>query len=443
MTDPILFWNDVFLQATRLRGGPPGPPVRVAAMLHAAQSDAVTLIGGGLAPQTYLSTLGGIVVPPGASAEAAATAAAHHVLSAPDATSPTGSTPWFAGQKAYIDDALAQALELLTGSPAAISDGQAVGMAVAEAMLAERASDGPAHDPAYTPGGMPGDWRPTSPVDPAVPNSGQPATPHWGTLKPFTMTAGDQFRPPLPAGYETKTALLQSVEYASQMAEVQRLGRADSTVRTDEQTQIALFWANDLDGTSKPPGQLFTLTQIVSRDRALTFGENARLFALVALALADASILAWDAKYDTDIDLWRPETAIQRAGGDGNPITVADPDWQPLSPGYGGGRFTPPFPAYVSGHATFGATHAGVLRNFFETDNVTFTLDTEDPHALAQYGPKVERTFNSFSSAALENGRSRVYLGVHFQWDADEAYVAGTNLADFVSEKYKDWPSTR
>jgi hypothetical protein len=149
------------------------------------------------------------------------------------------------------------------------------------------------------------------------------------------------------------------------------------------------------------------------------------------LALGDAGIVAWDAKYSTDLDLWRPETAIHLADMDGNPATDQDAAWEPLSVDRNGKHFTPPFPAYVSGHATFGATHAGIMRNFFGTDNVTFKLETEDPSAV-----NVKRAFNSFSSAALENGRSRIYLGVHYQWDADAGYISGTQLADYVSTNY-------
>ena len=118
--------------------------------------------------------------------------------------------------------------------------------------------------------------------------------------------------------------MLGSVEYAAQLAEVRELGEDDSGVRTPEQTEIAFFWANDLDGTYKPPGQLFEITKRVSDQKGLTLAENARLFALVAFAMADAGIFAWDAKYDTRLDLWRPETAIRE--------DATDPDegWDPL-----------------------------------------------------------------------------------------------------------------
>jgi PAP2 superfamily len=127
-------------------------------------------------------------------------------------------------------------------------------------------------------------------------------------------------------------------------------------------------------------------------------------------------------RYDTDIDLWRPASAIREADTDGNPETIKDENWQPLSINPMGKHFSPPFPAYISGHATFGAAHSGVMRNFFGTDNITFTVGTDDPNAKC-----VKRTFNSFTAAALENGRSRVYLGVHYQWDADAAYVSASH----------------
>lgn len=230
------------------------------------------------------------------------------------------------------------------------------------------------------------------------------------------------------------SAMLASHEYAAQLNEVKRLGSHDSTERTTEETEIGFFWANDLDGTSKPPGQLYVMTSIVAEQRHLSLEENARLFALVAIAMGDAAVVAWDAKYDTGIDLWRPDSAIREANSDGNPNTSANPAWQPLSrraPTDGGVPFTPPFPAYISGHATFGAAHAAAMRVFFGTDNITFTLTTEDPNAVG-----ITRTFNSFTAAALENARSRIYLGVHFQWDGDNGFLSGTKLGEYVANKF-------
>ncbi|MBW4634817.1 MAG: vanadium-dependent haloperoxidase [Iphinoe sp. HA4291-MV1] len=419
MLDQIINWNNVYLQAIRVNGGAPGPIARTGAIMHAAIYDAVNSI-----EKTYKPYLNIITAKPGASKEAAAVYAAYTVLSS-DSVYPFSKEKSQSFFNAERDKAIEE-IKKSGASQQSIDDGKELGLAAAQAIINYRLADGYNDNTPYTPGNKPGDWRPTG--------SGDPVTPNWGKVKPFSPTAIERFRPTRPAGFKTKQALLASVEYAAQVNEVKRLGSANSTERTQEQTDIALFWANDVDGTYKPPGQLYTLTQIVSKLRGLSFSENARLFALVGLALGDAAILAWDAKYDTDLDLWRPETAIQRAFEDGNVGTIADPTWRPLSPNPDGTRFSPAFPAYVSGHATFAALHAGIMRNFFGTDNVTFTLTSEDPSARGNNGIRITRTFNSFSSAALENGRSRIYLGVHFQWDADAAYISGTKLADFLFE---------
>lgn len=407
MTDAVTHWNDVLLQIVRAGGGPPGPISRGAAMMHGAIYDAVNSIAGTHEP--YL-----IAVPAaaGASIEAAVAHAAHDALAAA-----------FPSTTVDIAGELAGALSGLSPA-AAVAAGKAVGRACAAAMIADHAEDGADDQTPHVTGNLkPGDWRPTG--------SGDAASPNWPRVKPFCMTTGAQFRPPRPGGYRSKTEMLASAEYAAQYNEVKALGEASSATRTSEQTEIAVFWANDLDGTSKPPGQLFTITRVVSEQRGLDVIENARLFALVALAMADAGICAWDAKYATDLDLWRPETAIQQAAGDGNPNTAADAAWEPLSRN-GPVHFSPPFPAYVSGHATFAAAHAGIMRRYFGTDNVTFTATSEDPNLPAG----VTRSFNSFSEAARENARSRVYLGVHFQWDGDHGYLSGTAVAEFVFATY-------
>jgi PAP2 superfamily len=406
MIDVIIEWNNVLLEAIRKTGGAPCPIARASAMMHGAMYDAVNAIAK--THQPYLQSLP--TPADGANKAAAAAYAGHRVLSQ---IYPT-LQPFFNQE---LSNSLSQIQPNATATD--IDNGRILGQAIADLMIASRANDGSTNNTPYNPGMNPGDWRPTG--------SGDALTPNWFQVQPFTMMSGAQFRPSRPAAYATKRDLLRSVEYAAQVNEVKFLGAANSKERTAKQTEIAFFWANDLDGTYKPPGHLFRMTQIVSQARNLPLEENARLFALVALALADAGIVAWDAKYATDLDLWRPETAIRLASTDGNLITTEDPTWEPLSINAQGKRFTPPFPAYVSGHATFGATHAGIMRNFFGTDNLTFELDTDDPSV-----PGVKRTFNSFSSAALENGRSRVYLGVHFQWDADAGFVSGTKLADYV-----------
>jgi membrane-associated phospholipid phosphatase len=281
-------------------------------------------------------------------------------------------------------------------------------------MRTARANDGVNDSTGYTPENVPGAWRPT--------DGCTAVTPVWGNLRPFAMTSGSQFRRPPPA--TDYAALLASSTYASQLAEVRGLGRTNSSTRTADQTRAAWFWANDLDGTYKPPGQLLAHTAIVA-DARLTEGLRiARLFALVSLAMADAGISAWDMKYLTSFDLWRPETAIKQA-----PVNP-DPTWEPLSADRNNVSFSPCFPAWVSGHATFGAAWAGIMRNELG-DNITFTATTEDPHATG-----VTRTFTSFTAAATENARSRIYLGVHFQYDADDGAAAGYNIANHVYNNY-------
>ena len=134
-------------------------------------------------------------------------------------------------------------------------------------------------------------------------------------------------------------------------------------------------------------------------------------------------------KYTNDIALLRPVSAVRAEYTNGNPLTAEDPEWLPLN------AFTPPFPAYVSGHATFAAAHAGVMAEFFGTDDVTFTVDSEDPYynALPVHGP---RTFQTFSEAAWENALSRVYLGVHFRFDAVDGNLAGLALGHEVGQNF-------
>ncbi|MEU5721374.1 phosphatase PAP2 family protein [Micromonospora sp. NPDC047738] len=407
--DHILFWNDVLLKAYRQTGGPPTGLSRAGAMLHIALFDTYTALSPIGTP--YLG--GNVNREPGASYDLKANldVAAYNLLQLELFPSLDFSADY---QRARLDVPL--------GEPGPGGWSTSVAESVVDQMRANRTSDGSTNNTPYTPDPVPGQWRPTDGVDAASPN--------WGLVKPFGLTSGSQFRPGPPGGYSTPASLLASPEYAAQVNEVQSLGAANSTTRTAEQTTIAYFWANDLDGTYKPPGQLFKLTQTVAKQRGLSQSANAKLFALVGMAMADAAITAWDAKYRTAIDLWRPVTAIREAGTDGNAATTADPNWQPLS-NNAGVHFSPNFPAYVSGHATFGGAWAGIMKRYFGTDNVTYTATTEDPHAVG-----VTRTFSTFTAAAVENARSRIYLGVHYQWDGDNGVAAGDAVAGHVYANY-------
>ncbi|GAA1845488.1 vanadium-dependent haloperoxidase [Asanoa iriomotensis] len=407
--DKVLYWNRILLGAYRAAvGNPAASPTllsRAGAMMHLAIYDAYNSFANIGAP--YLakySRQGNFSYDLGQNVNWAA----YRVL---QSVFPTMSfTKALSDSNAYPP----------IGEPGPEGWSTSIGEDAAVAILNNRVNDGSTNTTPYTPSTAPGQWRPTG--------SGDAKTPNWGLVRPFSLSSGSQFRPPLPGGFATVTAMLQSAAYTAQFNEVRDLGRDISATRTQVQTDIAFFWACDLDGTYKPPGQLFYHTNQVSSARSLTEAQNAKLFALVAMAMADAAIAAWDAKYQTSIDLWRPETGIREAAGDGNASTAPITDWKPLSVMRDNvTRFSPNFPAYVSGHATFGAAWAGIMRRYFNSDSMPEVLTTEDPHAVG-----VTRAPGTFTAAARENGRSRIYLGVHWQWDADQGYNTGEAIANQV-----------
>ncbi|MFI2646884.1 vanadium-dependent haloperoxidase [Micromonospora fulviviridis] len=412
-TDHVLYWNDVLIRTFRQVGGSPGPLARAGAMVHGAIYDAANsaLCADGAdrcigqAYRTKVSPIAGV---------------------RPDLATAIDYAAYDTLRSIW--PSINFAADLSTAqqdipSSSARTDGQRMGSASAQAMISFRANDGSPDTSTYADGTVAGQWRRTG--------SGEPADPSWGLLRPFAMTSNTQFRPGPPAGYSSYAQLLASKAYADQVNEVKSLGAANSTSRTADQTQAAWFWANDLNGTYKPPGQLFAHTQIVAKSAKLTQAGNARLFALVGLAMGDAAIVAWDTKYQTSIDLWRPESAIHEPQDDNNADTRPDATWKPLSADTNGVNFSPPFPSYTSGHATFAAAWAGAMKGFFSTDAFRFVGTTEDPHASG-----VLRSFTGFSAAATENARSRVYLGVHYQFDADGGMSSGSALANHVTGNF-------
>lgn len=397
--DVIDDWNEQWLDTIRVVGGPPCPLARNGAMLFAAIYDAVNSISNTHEP--YI----GLVTSPGpANKQVAIAAAANKVLST-----------LYPDRAAVYNEQYEEHLATFPNNARKLN-GIILGEAAADQILAARADDRTDSEPEYVYEDVPGAYRPTAP-DFTQP----PFNPGWGTTAPWTMATGSEFRPTGPLGFRRIDKLIASRGYARQLNEVKRVGRRNSPVRTPEQTEIAWFWANDRNGTYKPPGHLLHITQVVANDQGLSIDEKARLFALVAITLADAGLVAWDMKYGTDIDLWRPISAIREADTDNNPRTIKAESWNPLL------EFSPPFPAYTSGHATFGAAHAAIMRNFFGTDNITFTVGTDEPIVS-----NVTRTFNSFTEAGRENGVSRVYLGVHFRFDADIGFSSGTLLGNKV-----------
>lgn len=424
--DVVTEWNDVYLQLIRWTGGPPGPISRRAPMMNLAVYDAVNSIDRvedfASSHKPYLDS---VPVPAaGTSREAAAAAAAYTVLS--------NMFPMMSDENpqigVLIQSTYDNQLALIAAGPAK-ANGVAHGEAIGYQMLLHRFLDGSDPVPAYVPGGNAGDWRP-SPDGPNMPGF----NPQWGTVTPWGLESGSQFRPTTLTVFGGMANLLASPEYAAQLnggpgvLGVKELGERNSPTRTADETEAAWFWANDRDGTYKPPGHLIYITRVVSQDQGLTLSQNARLFGLVSIGLGDAGISAWDCKYDTDIDLWRPIDAIRETQDDGNPLTTPDPAWLPLN------DFTPPFPAYVSGHATFGAVHAAIMAGYFGTDNVTFTIGSDEfaVNPGLGYPANLTRTFTSFSQAAWENAMSRIWLGVHFYWDGLDGNIMGHQVGDFI-----------
>lgn len=395
--DEVLVWNELLLDTYRLMGGCPCPLSRIGAMMSGAVFDAVNSIDGSYQP--YLSS---VPASPTASKEAAAAQAAHDVL-----------VHVFPSLQPEYDAQLVASLAAIPDGPEK-AEGIQIGAIAAAEMIAARQNDGWNEYVPYNYGTGPGEWRPT------WPDYQPPCNSHWGTVTPWGIESGDQFRPPAPPP-------LNSPEYTTDFNDVKEYGRINSILRTSDQFTIAWFWANDRDGSYKPPGHLVDITGVLSEQFGLSLVENARIFALLNIAMADAAIAAWDAKYLTDLDLWRPIHGIRSASNDGNPETLQDGSWVPL------GTVSPAFPAYISGHSTFGAAHAAIMRNYFGTDDVTFTCSTDDPRL--QPGETL-RTFHSFTEAALENGRSRIYLGVHWQMDCDRGYEVGTEVGNWIYERY-------
>ncbi|MFE9042612.1 vanadium-dependent haloperoxidase [Streptomyces sp. NPDC007818] len=405
--DHVLFWQRAMLQATREAGGIAGPITRGGALLNISVYDAVNSIYPVGKP--YLSRSRELYGRYGA-LDSAIDYAAYTALKEAFPT-------------VNLDDDLAAALALPSSASARDRElGKTQGTKIAKALIAHRANDGSADATPYVPNTAPGHWRPTTP---GVAAGG----PNWGKVKPWVIASGDMFRPAKPGGFETAEELLASDLYADELNEVKTLGAADSTVRTPEQTQIARFWANDVNGSYKPTGQQYDHTLVVLKKykpKASSF-YTAKLFGVLSVALADAAISAWDTKWNTDFDLWRPQTAIREAANDYNDKTAADPTWVPTSMDANGVHFSPPFPAYQSGHSTFGSTWAGIMKSWFGTDTMPYEGTTDDPNARG-----VTRHVSSFSAAAAENAISRLYNGVHYRFDTVAGVAGGQKVSAAV-----------
>jgi hypothetical protein len=381
---------------------------RMYAMMHIAIHDAVNAIDRRFQP--YILDLPEI---PGTSVDAAVATAAHDVLASVLGQLSVELMPGCLPPA--IEDVEADYVAALGAIPDGVlkRQGIVIGRAAAAVVLALRIADGADtkfFDFDYPDGTKPGEYR--SPT-----GSPLALAPGWGDISPFVLKDSAQFQPGPP--YE-----LTSKKYAADVNEVKRRGAKEDSTRTSEETQIAYFWLES------SPLQWNRITRTVSATLALNLWENARLFALLNMALADGYVGSWETKYH--YNFWRPQTAIQLAATDGNPDTLADPEWEPLDP-------TPPFPDYDSAHSVEGGAAAEVLQRVLKTDQVSFstcstTLLEEDERCDGSN--PVLRSYSSFSEAADENGLSRILVGYHFRKAVEEGIRHGRKIGKRAVEHF-------
>jgi len=442
-TTTLLRWNGISIDASGLDHTPVAPgenrvfgeqvgPCRAAraiAIVHIAMFEALNSIVGGYRSYVNLQPKRGP-----ASTDAAVAQAAHDTL-----------VVLWPSQAAAFDQKLAEDLALITDGQLK-STGIILGQRAASAILALRTGDGsqipePRVNIDFIPSNEAGHWR-QDPVSQHPLALGA----HWGEVTPFVMVSSSQYRVPPPPP-------MNSPEYTAAFNESKRLGGDGidtPTERTPEQTEIAIYWAYDGTPSLCAPPRLYNqITVHIAQQKGTTGIQLARLLALTNTAMADAGIAVWESKYF--YQFWRPITGIRESDpgtgptgtGDGNPDTIGDPVCKPLgapASNLMGPNFTPPFPAYPSGHAGFGGALFQVLRDFYGTDQIPFTFTSDEFNGVTRdhegnVRPLLPRSFETLSQAEEENGQSRIYLGIHWSFDKTEGIAQGRNVGHFVFKK--------
>ncbi len=347
---------------------------RTMSLVHVAMFDAINSIEGRYTPYKVK-----VPAPAGSSAEAAGTAAAHAVL-----------VKLFPEQKASLDEAYATSLAQIpdgSGKTAGIG----VGEEVAGRILALRAADGADAPNTYRPSTAPGVYVPTT----------LPIGSQWGNVTPWVMERGSQFRPAAPPA-------LTSAQWAQDYNEVKDLGGKKSTTRTAEQTEIARFWA--ITGPQSWDPIVRQLAEVPGRSLI----ENARLFALVEMAGADAYIAVFEAKYT--FNFWRPITAIRKGDLDGNDATSRDAGWEPTID-------TPLHPEYPCAHCITSAAVRAVLESDLGKGSVSLSM-------TSSAAPGAVHKWASIQEWAEEVSAARVYGGIHYR----NSTVVGKDMGKKIGE---------
>jgi hypothetical protein len=376
----------------------PGEAAVYMGIVHAAIYDVAVAIEGGYQP--YAIT---IDASSDTSPAAAIATAVHHTLVGSADIGLSGLQPGLAltpAQQATLD---AEYSEYINAIPegAAKANGVWLGQQVAIAILLHRENDGRDANPTLAdlnppPAGA-GVWER---------NHGSPLPPVLGLrlpgIRPLALASAAQFRPDGPN-------LLTSEEYTEDFNQVKELGRSDSTIRTPDQTDEALFWT-DHDLRQWNDGMLD-----LAAARGLDLVQAARMLAMAHVSGGDAMIACFDAKYS--FWFWRPYPAIPRADADGNSATIADSTWQPLGA-------TPNFPEYPSAHACHSSAMAHALAAFFGTDRVPFALNSRITGKT--------RTYSRFSDVVKDVDLARVLVGFHFRNSDQQGSSLGRKVGRYV-----------
>jgi len=384
-TDAVTEWNAIMQTTVAVAPTNPNFQARWGAITQLAVFEAVNAIVGDYEPY-----LGGINAPAGASPDAAAIAAAYRTL-----------VTMRPGSAAALDAARAASLAAIPDGPAKDA-GILVGEEAAAAMLLLRVNDGWNAVVPYTPGTNPGDWQP------APPGFAAALLPGWGQVTPFGLEQSSQFRVSAPPALHTGN-------YANHYNEVRLLGSLDSPFRPQDRTDVAKFYA------AASPVQVFnSAARQVSAAQGKSLSENARIFALLGMAMGDAGIACWETKYH--YSFWRPLTAIQGGDSDGNALTDADPLWVPLIN-------TPAHPSYASGHATVSGAARAVLERLFGKGGHAITLT----HPTL---PTIVLDYSAWDEITDDIDDARVYGGIHFRFDQEAGAHQGRQVGSYIIRNY-------